>query len=550
MTRSRRWLMFPFVAVCALMVGGIATSQEKGTKTKDDTTGSAKNVSKLQDELDATKTKLMAVEKAINDAQAEAAAAKKAAADATAAAAASGKELTALKKSTAEASTKASEAMTTAGEAKAAAEKAGTGPDLSKAGTYEFESENDDGEMETTTVTVESLYKDTIPAAALAGNTGFMLTSSAFVLLMVPGLALFYAGMVRRKNVLATMMQSIGALAVVGVYWMAVGYGLAFGDGAFEITVPGIGTGSIIGWNPDFFFLTGVGIEDMNGDITVYTHMVFQGMFAIITPALISGAIAERIRFWPFCIFMILWVTLVYCPLCHMVWGGGLFGAQDVAPLDFAGGTVVHISAGLAGLACALVLGSRTGYPKYVIHPNSMVLTLLGAGLLWFGWFGFNGGSELVGDATAAQAFVVTQAGAAAAGIGWLLVEWLHKGKPTALGLASGIVAGLVAVTPAAGFVFPWGGLLIGFIASIVCYFMVVGKSACGYDDSLDAFGIHGVGGFVGAILTGVFWTESGGLYSPALLIGPRRSSRSRRPCSPWSTPSCSASGSRRWSRR
>ena len=269
MTRSRRWLMFPFVAVCALMVGGIATSQEKGTKTKDDTTGSAKNVSKLQDELDATKTKLMAVEKAINDAQAEAAAAKKAAADATAAAAASGKELTALKKSTAEASTKASEAMTTAGEAKAAAEKAGTGPDLSKAGTYEFESENDDGEMETTTVTVESLYKDTIPAAALAGNTGFMLTSSAFVLLMVPGLALFYAGMVRRKNVLATMMQSMGALAVVGVYWMVVGYGLAFGECRLR-SLFGIETGSIIGWSSDFCLPHRRRIEDMNGDITVY----------------------------------------------------------------------------------------------------------------------------------------------------------------------------------------------------------------------------------------------------------------------------------------
>ena len=501
--------MFPFVAVCALMMGGLATSQEKGTKkTKDDTTTDVtKDVSKLQDELDATQTKLKAVEKAIADAKAEAAEAKKSAAEAMAA---SEKEHAALKKAADDASAKAAAAMTAADEAKAAAEKAGTGPDLSKAGTYEFESENDDGEMETTTVSVESLYNETIPEAALAGNTGFMLMSSAFVLLMVPGLALFYAGMVRRKNVLATMMQSIGALAVVGVYWMVAGYGLAFGESQFNISLFGE-TGGVIGWSSDFLFLKGVEADTMTGGITVFNHMVFQGMFAILTPALISGAIAERIRFWPFCIFMILWVTLVYCPLCHMVWSeNGIFFKLGV--LDFAGGTVVHISAGLAGLACALVLGRRTGYPKYVIHPNSMVLTLVGAGLLWFGWFGFNAGSELAGDAAAASAFAVTQAGAAAAGLGWLIIEWLHKGKPTALGLASGIVAGLVAVTPAAGAVAPWGGLAIGFIASIVCYFMVVGKSACGYDDSLDAFGIHGVGGFVGAILTGVFWVDDGGL--------------------------------------
>jgi ammonia channel protein AmtB len=249
---------------------------------------------------------------------------------------------------------------------------------------------------------------------------------------------------------------------------------------------------------------------------------MFQGMFAIITPALISGAIAERIRFWPFCIFMLLWVTFVYCPLAHMVWAYdwfytdpvdaskklgesaiGLLGKMDA--LDFAGGTVVHIAAGTAGLAAALVLRKRTGYPAHAMHPNSMVLTLLGAGLLWFGWFGFNGGSALNSSSLAVSAFAATQAAAAAAGLSWIVVEWLVKGKPTALGFASGVVAGLVAVTPASGFVYIWGGLIIGVLAGAVCYFAVALKSRFGYDDSLDAFGIHAVGGFLGAVLTGLF---------------------------------------------
>ncbi len=361
-----------------------------------------------------------------------------------------------------------------------------------------------------------------VTVARQRGDTAWVLGASALVLFMVPGLALFYGGMVRRKNVLATMMQSMAALAVVGVYWIAVGYALAFGPSVIKIDLFGVEKGGIIGWSWDLLFLRGVEPNVYLGgyDIPVYLHVMFQGMFAIITPALISGAIAERIRFWPFCIFMLLWVTFVYCPLAHMVWAFDWFdptvlsakrGAAAIGllgkmgALDFAGGTVVHIAAGMAGLAACLVLGKRHGYPQQVAHPNSMVLTLLGAGLLWFGWFGFNGGSSLRGDNLAVSAFAATQAAAAAAGLGWMLVEWLHKGKPTALGLASGIVAGLVAVTPASGFVYMWGGVLIGLAAAVLCYLAVALKNVLGYDDSLDAFGVHGVGGFVGAVLTGVF---------------------------------------------
>jgi len=367
------------------------------------------------------------------------------------------------------------------------------------------------------------------------GDTAWMLTASAFVMFMVPGLALFYGGMVRRKNVLATMMESMAALAVVGVYWIAIGYALAFGPSLIKVNFFGVENGGLIGWSPDLLFLKGIEPGTTLGgyDIPVYVHVMFQGMFAIITPALISGAIAERIRFWPFCIFMILWVTFVYCPLAHMVWafdwfdssvlaakrGGAAIGLLGkMGALDFAGGTVVHIAAGMAGLAACLVLGKRHGYPQQVAHPNSMVLTLLGAGLLWFGWFGFNGGSSVRGDSLAGSAFAATQAAAAAAGLGWMVVEWLHKGKPTALGLASGIVAGLVAVTPASGFVYMWGGILIGLAAAVLCYFAVAMKNLLGYDDSLDAFGVHGVGGFVGAVLTGVFCST---MVNPAGADGP-----------------------------
>jgi ammonium transporter, Amt family len=358
------------------------------------------------------------------------------------------------------------------------------------------------------------------------GDTAWMMTASAFVLLMVPGLALFYGGMVRRKNVLATMMQSMAALAVIGVYWIAIGYSLAFGPPLIKLDLFGVKEAGFIGWSWDLVFLKGILFDAKlpANNIPVYAHVLFQGMFAIITPALISGAIAERIRFWPFCIFMLLWVTFVYCPLAHMVWAFDWFDPNIIAAkrgtaaigflgkmgaLDFAGGTVVHIAAGLAGLACCLVLGKRAGYPKMVAHPNSMVLTLLGAGLLWFGWFGFNAGSAVNGSAQAVSAFAATQAAAAAAGLAWMLVEWLHKGKATALGLASGIVAGLVAVTPASGFVHMWAGLFIGILAAVVCYFAVAMKNRLGYDDSLDAFGVHGVGGFLGAILTGVFATTT-----------------------------------------
>jgi ammonium transporter len=374
-----------------------------------------------------------------------------------------------------------------------------------------------------------------VTVARQRGDTAWMLVSSALVLVMVPGLALFYGGMVRRKNVLATMMQSMAALAVVGVFWLAVGYSLAFGQSAVRLDLFGVEGGGLFGWNWDLVFLKGIDTTRMlpGYDIPVYVHVMFQGMFAIITPALISGAIAERIRFWPFCIFMLLWVTFVYCPLAHMVWAFDWFdpgvpaakqGASAIGllgkmgALDFAGGTVVHIAAGMAGLAACLVIGKRHGYPQQVAHPNSMVLTLLGAGLLWFGWFGFNGGSSGRADYLAGSAFAATQAAAAAAGLCWMVVEWLHKGKPTALGLASGIVAGLVAVTPASGFVYVWGGVLIGVIAAAVCYLAVALKNVLGYDDSLDAFGVHGVGGFVGAILTGVFCSA---LVNPGGADGP-----------------------------
>jgi ammonium transporter len=341
-----------------------------------------------------------------------------------------------------------------------------------------------------------------------------MLVATAFVMLMVPGLALFYGGMVRRKNVLGTMMHSMVALAVVGVFWIAFGYGLAFGPSH----------GGLIGWDNRFFFLHGFEPDEVlkGTDIPIYVHAMYQGMFAIITPALISGAIAERIRFKPYCVFLLLWIALVYCPLAHWVWATDAFNAVPLDPakklgesaagwigkmgaLDFAGGTVVHVAAGLSSLAAILLLRKRIGYPEHAMHPNSMVLTLLGAGLLWFGWFGFNGGSGLQSGSLAGSAFTATQAAAAAAGLSWMLAEWWHKGKPTALGLASGIVAGLVAVTPASGFVYPWGGLIIGLIAGLVCYGSVCLKPKLGYDDSLDAFGVHGVGGFLGAILTGVF---------------------------------------------
>jgi Amt family ammonium transporter len=356
------------------------------------------------------------------------------------------------------------------------------------------------------------------PAKIDSGHTAWMLVSTGLVLLMVPGLALFYGGMVRRKNVLGTMMQSMVALAVVGVQWILVGYSLAFGTTQ----------GGWIGWEDNFLGLQGILPSDPfpGTNIPIFVHCMYQGMFAIITPALISGAIAERVRFGPYLLFILLWSTLVYDPLAHWVWAvdakgdacGWLGGKMQA--LDFAGGTVVHIAAGFSSLAAILLLPKRRGYPQHAMHPNSMVLTLLGAGILWFGWFGFNGGSALGASGLAGLALTASQVAAAAAALSWLLVEWIHRGKPTALGFASGLVAGLVAVTPASGFVSPLSGLIIGLLAGVVCYVAVYAKSIFKYDDSLDAFGVHGVGGFLGALLTGVFasyllWNNGSGNTPP-----------------------------------
>ncbi len=337
------------------------------------------------------------------------------------------------------------------------------------------------------------------------GDTAWMLVSTGLVLFMVPGLALFYGGMVRRKNVLGTMMHSMVCLALIGTQWLLFGYSLAFGATR----------GGWIGWDPNLVGLQGIldsGRCFPGTHIPIFVHCMYQGMFAIITPALISGAVAERIRFGPYCLFILLWATLVYDPLAHWVWAvnwnkdaapAGLLGAMGA--LDFAGGTVVHIAAGLSGLAAILVLRKRLGYPEHAMHPNSMVLTLLGAGMLWFGWFGFNGGSALASNGQAAAALTASQVAAAAAALSWMFAEWFHRGKPTALGLASGLVAGLVAITPASGYVTPLAGLCIGLIAGVVCYVAVCLKPFFKYDDSLDAFGVHGIGGFLGAVLTGFF---------------------------------------------
>ena len=330
------------------------------------------------------------------------------------------------------------------------------------------------------------------------GDTAWMLISSALVMLMVPGLALFYAGMVRRKNVLGTMMHSMAALGIIGVEWVVLGYAMAFGKSWH----------GLIGWDWNLLFLKGITPDLIHSGTRVpeLVFVMFQGMFAIITPALISGAFAERVKFSAFAVFTLLWGIIIYNPLAHWVWGGGWLGGGEghIGAIDFAGGTVVHISAGVSALITALYIGKRAGYPKHVLQPNSLVLTLLGAGLLWFGWFGFNGGSASASNGSAALAFTTTQIAAAAGGMAWTIAEWFKHGRPTSMGFASGLVAGLVAITPASGFVPPWAALVIGGIAGVACYVAVVMKGKMGYDDSLDAFGVHGVGGFIGAILTGV----------------------------------------------
>ncbi len=356
-------------------------------------------------------------------------------------------------------------------------------------------------------------------AALLAGHNAWMLTSCALVLFMTaPGLAMFYGGLVRRKNVLGVMMQCLFLMGMMTVLWALYGYSLSFG-----------GDGPYIG-NADYVMMEGVQREwneeteepdtpmyEVDGyhQIPRYTHMLFQGMFFIITPALICGAFAERMKFSAMVLFSILWGTLVYCPLCHWVWGGGIlaFGSDHAilnGALDFAGGTVVHISSGVSALLCAILIGKREGYGTADTRPHNLTYTVLGAAMLWVGWFGFNAGSELLSDHLTSSAFAVTHFSAAAGVLGWVAYEWLTTGKPSVLGAASGAVAGLVCITPAAGFVNPMPALIMGFVAGIVC------ALACGslkghfrYDDSLDAFGVHGVGGTLGAVLTGVFATRA-----------------------------------------
>ncbi len=348
-----------------------------------------------------------------------------------------------------------------------------------------------------------------LPAAAWAqdsaevdaGATAWMLTSTALVLLMIPGLAMFYGGLVRTKNVIGTMMHSFAAMGIMTVLWMVCGYSMSFGDGVL---------GGWFGWNWDYFMLRGIDTAIMDG-VPEYVFAMFQGKFAIITPALIAGAFAERVRFRGYCLFIALWGILVYNPLCHAVWAGDgmLFNLGANGAIDFAGGTVVHISSGVSGLVIALMIGARRGHPHSVMRPNNLVMTMMGAGLLWVGWFGFNAGSAVSSSLLTAQALTATQVAAAAGAATWLIVEGIHQGKSTALGFASGILAGLVAVTPAAGVVQPTGALCLGIAASIVCYCAILLKEKLGYDDSLDAFGVHGVGGTVGAILLVFFIRES-----------------------------------------
>ena len=332
------------------------------------------------------------------------------------------------------------------------------------------------------------------------GNTAWMLTSTLLVLMMtIPGLALFYGGMVRKKNVLATVMQSFAITCLMTVLWMIAGYSIAFSDG---------GSLNAYWGGLSNLFLNGMGKGTINGTIPDSVFMTFQMTFAIITPALITGAFADRMKFSSMLVFMAAWVLIVYAPITHWVWGGGFLGGAGV--LDFAGGTVVHINAGVAGLVAAIVLGKRHGFGTENMMPHNLVLSVIGAALLWVGWFGFNAGSALAADESAGMAMAVTQIAAATAALSWMFIEWMVHKKPSILGIISGAVAGLVAITPAAGFVAPMGALIIGLIAGAVCFWGATSlKKMLGYDDSLDAFGVHGVGGIVGAILTGVFAVES-----------------------------------------
>ncbi len=344
--------------------------------------------------------------------------------------------------------------------------------------------------------TAGSAFAQEEAPALSAGDTAWMLTSTALVLMMtIPGLALFYGGMVRKKNVVAMTAQNFAIAALMSVVWMVIGYSLAFQDGgSMNAYIGGL----------DRLFLSGMGVDELSGTIPESVFMTFQMTFAIITPALITGAFADRMKFSSMLVFMALWLVFIYAPICHWVWGGGFLSEDGV--LDFAGGTVVHINAGVAGLVACLVLGPRKGFGTENMAPHNVVLTMVGASLLWVGWFGFNAGSELAADGRAGMAMAVTQIATAAAALAWMFIEWIVHRKPTLLGLATGAVAGLVAITPASGFVDPSGALWIGLAAGIVCFLASTSlKKAIGYDDALDVFGVHAVGGIVGAVLTGVF---------------------------------------------
>ena len=346
-----------------------------------------------------------------------------------------------------------------------------------------------------------------LPGLALAedkldsGDTSWMLVSCVLVLFMtIPGLSLFYAGLVRSKNVLSVMMQCFAITALMSILWMFYAYSLAFETGPFNKFVGGLGKA----------FMSGVNVSSVSGTIPETVFWMFQLTFAVITPALIVGAFAERMKFSAMLWFMGLWLTLIYAPVCHWVWGGGWLG--DLGALDFAGGTVVHINAGFAGLVAAVVLGKRQGFPKTPMPPNSLTLSVVGASMLWVGWFGFNAGSQLAADGTAGMAMAVTHIATAAAALTWMFVEWIKNGTPSVLGIITGAVGGLVAITPASGFVGPTGALIIGFAAGLICFWGATTlKNKLGYDDSLDVFGVHGIGGMVGALLTGIFADASWG---------------------------------------
>ena len=366
-----------------------------------------------------------------------------------------------------------------------------------------------------------ALAEEAAPALN-SGDTAWMLTATALVLFMtIPGLALFYGGMVRSKNVLSVMMQCFAITGLMSILWVVYGYSMAFDTTGMEKGV--LNFNSFVGGFSKAF-LSGVTPENLTSATALFPEAVFitfQMTFAIITPALIVGAFAERMKFSAMLVFMGIWFTLVYAPIAHMVWSGDGALMWDWGVLDFAGGTVVHINAGIAGLVCCLVLGKRKGYPTTPMAPHNLGYTLMGAAMLWVGWFGFNAGSAAAANGTAGMAMLVTQIATAAAALGWMFAEWIGHGKPSALGIASGVVAGLVAITPAAGTVGPMGALVIGLVSGVVCYFCATSlKRKLGYDDSLDAFGVHGIGGIVGAILTGVFAAPALGGFGAVTDIG------------------------------